>query len=158
MRIRFTKGDNKPDTLSCLRDDGSTTWSSLHPGFIYHDLTHYVVETTLGYREAFYGLVASGRDIDSFGTKNGVKDPLPLEAGYAEFVVGLVQMNARSGELENEEDFFTMLKLALANFELEPPPLTPAQLQQIRQETAALYSRWDEVASGKSLELPFPRP
>ena len=34
---------------------------------VLHDLIHYVVETTLGYREAFFGLLAAGWDIQDFG-------------------------------------------------------------------------------------------
>ena len=51
MVIRFKKGKNrpkhKPDTLTCIRDDGSVTWTHLHRGFVQHDFAHYVVERTL---------------------------------------------------------------------------------------------------------------
>jgi hypothetical protein len=91
MIIRCTKGkQNKPDTLTCVRDDGSITWEHSAVG-IPHDLLHFAVETTLGYRSAFYGLVAAGCDIGAFGTKEGEKDTYPTEALWAKTLVGLLQ-------------------------------------------------------------------
>ncbi len=57
--IRFKKGKNqhkhKPDTLTCIRDDGSVTWTHIQRGFVQHDFAHYVVETTFGFQNAFFG-------------------------------------------------------------------------------------------------------
>jgi hypothetical protein len=50
-------------------------------------MLHYVVETTLGFREAFFGLIAQGRDIASFGTRDGKKDTYTQEEGDAELLV-----------------------------------------------------------------------
>ena len=98
MIIRFTKGDGKPDVMTCVRDDGSVTWSPVGASVgAHHDLRHYAVETTLGYTQAFFGLLASGRDIQSFGTKDGVKDHYPEEAMWAEWIVGVLQFPAVSG-------------------------------------------------------------
>jgi len=72
MIIRLSKGKNdKSGTLTCLRDDGSSTWQKSSDYFAYHDLIHYAVETTLGFRDAFLGLVAKGKGLDEFGTRNG---------------------------------------------------------------------------------------
>lgn len=60
MKIRFIKGKDKPNTLACIRADGSVTWSSLGRIPIHHDLTHYAVETTLGLKNSFFGLLAKG--------------------------------------------------------------------------------------------------
>ena len=80
MVIRFKKGKNrskhKPDTLTCIRDDGSVTWTYLHHEFALQDLAHYVVETTLGLENAFLGLIAKGYDIPDF---NQPKAERPFE-------------------------------------------------------------------------------
>ena len=64
------KGKNqhkhRPDTLTCIRDDGSATWMHIHRGFVQHDFAHYVVETTLGFQDSFFGLVAKGYNIPDF--------------------------------------------------------------------------------------------
>lgn len=67
MLIRFTKAKraDKPDVLTCVRDDGSTTWMHERPGFVLHDLAHYAAEITFGYRLGFFGLVASGWELSN---------------------------------------------------------------------------------------------
>lgn len=87
MKILLNKGIGKPNTLVCTRDDGSTSITRLNiPAE--HDLCHYVVETTLGFRDAFYGLVAGVMEIQDFNAP-GTAMTLPREALYAEFIVGL---------------------------------------------------------------------
>ena len=66
MIIRLSKGNNKQDTLTCVRTDGSTTWTHLHPNMFQHDLMHYAVESILGLQNSFFGQVANGIDISDF--------------------------------------------------------------------------------------------
>jgi hypothetical protein len=109
MIIRFTKGKkaDKQDTLTCVRDAGSTTWWPLSAHFAQHDMLHYIVETTLGYNEAFFRLVAKGRDIDSFGTRDGQKDTYTREEGETELLVGLLQVEMQSGTTQSNTEFLT---------------------------------------------------
>ena len=151
MIIRITKGKNRPNTLTCVRDDGSVTWQANAPFFAYHDVIHYAVETTLGYKEAFYGLLAQGRDIDSFGTRNGVKDVYTVEEGWAETIVGMLQWPSLS-----EAEFFDMLASHCSEHNLTIPPITSEQLAQIRTQIHELHQRWEQVPEGESLELSFP--
>ena len=65
LLIRITKGKGKPDTLTCRRPNGSSTWARC-PGPAQHDLIHYAVETVLGLKHSFYSLVAQGYDIADF--------------------------------------------------------------------------------------------
>ena len=95
MVIRFKKGKNqwkhKPDTLTCVREDGSITWAYLHRGFVHHDFAHYVVETTLGFENAFFGLVAKGHDIPDFSEPKGQRPfDIPKEAMDTEPIVALL--------------------------------------------------------------------
>ncbi|HEY5060709.1 MAG TPA: hypothetical protein VII52_04185, partial [Gemmatimonadaceae bacterium] len=68
--IRIKKKSDGSAALSCIRADGTTTWQQqngkLGRFFPLHDLTHYAVESVLGFRNAFYGLVASGWDLADF--------------------------------------------------------------------------------------------
>lgn len=161
MKIRFTRGKNpqepKPDTLTCLRDDGSVTQARLHAGFgAYHDLTHYAVETTLGYTEAFYGLVAGGRDIDSFGTKNGVSHPIPPVAAFTELITGLVQgICLPSGDMTVDEMLATLRESAETEG-FASLPISAAQLAQILHLRDILWARWDALPPGDTMELCFP--
>jgi hypothetical protein len=149
MVIRFTKGKDKEDTLSCFRDDGSTTWERARAGVL-HDLIHYVVETTLGCREAFYGLLAAGWDIQEFGTidpRTGRKPTISVEAGQTEGIVGLLQMDVMGvGRFEEGE-------AALAEWNL--PRIAPETLEQMRRDIHALHQQWEQVPPGGHMELLF---
>src|SRR5438094_310694 len=125
MIFRLAKGKNgRPPTLICVREDGSLTWQRSSDFFAYHDLMHYAVETTFGYREGFLGLVAQGRDLDSFGTRNGVKDVYTLEEGWAEGIVGLLQFSSvNGGPPLSEEELIPSLAKSCAARGVEPPPV-----------------------------------
>lgn len=157
MTIRFTKGQNKPDTLTCRRDDGSCTWTALNLA-VGHDLGHYALETTLGFRNAFFGLLAQGWDIQDFGRpdpKTGRKPAIPPEAVQAEALAGLLDLERRSSLPPTHAAFLEMLASACAGLGLPAPALDIAQLDTIRARHASLLSQWAETAEGTSLELDF---
>src|SRR5207237_7810377 len=60
LTIQFTKRTDGAAVLKCIRDDGSVTWQRVDDKqaafFPLHDLTHYAVETELGFRQGFFGL------------------------------------------------------------------------------------------------------
>jgi len=149
MTLRFSKPFGKPHTLTCLRNDGSVTWSPVGSSVgAKHDLIHYVVETTLGYTEAFLGLVAQGRDLDDFGTKCGVKSAYTTEEQWAESIVGFLQWPTLTGS-----EFAAQLAA------LTPAPsVTPEQFTRICQQIADLHAWWDALPPGGTLELDFPTP
>ena len=69
LRIQFEKQRDGAVVFRCTRDDGTVTWQK-HVGktahfFPFHDLSHYVVESTFGFTEGFYGLIAAGWDIEA---------------------------------------------------------------------------------------------
>ena len=83
LRIEIAKRADRAGVLACTRADGSQTWqkqstrTAAH--FALHDLTHYAVESTLGYENGFFGLIASGWEIEDT-TGKGARGPLPPEA------------------------------------------------------------------------------
>lgn len=156
MVIRFKKGKNrtrhKPDTLTCIRADGSVTWTHLHRGFVYHDFAHYVVETTLGFADAFFGLVAKGYDIPDFSVPKGSRPfPVPREAIETEPIVALLQadMLERLGRSGASDGIFRDHRADL------PVGITDAQLAAMRQELGILLERWDALRPGESMTLRF---
>ncbi len=157
MTIRFTKGQNEPDTLTCRRDDGSCTWTALNLA-AGHDLGHYAIEMVLGFRHAFFGLLAQGWDIQDFGrpdSKTGKKPAIPPEAIQAEALAGLLDMERRSDHPPTHTAFVEMLASACAGLGLPAPALDTAQLDAVRARHAALLRQWTEIAEGTSLELDF---
>ncbi|MEO8578316.1 MAG: hypothetical protein ABI556_16520, partial [Gemmatimonadales bacterium] len=73
LAIRITKGRNAPAVLTCTRPDGTSTWVKVGDYFPTHDMTHFVVETTLQIPNAFYSLVLDGWDITAFAVKGSSK-------------------------------------------------------------------------------------
>ena len=65
LTIKFTKRRDGTVISRFERADGTATWQRKDGPqasfFAAHDLTHYALETTLGYRRGFYGLVAEGK-------------------------------------------------------------------------------------------------
>src|SRR5579863_2703288 len=144
MIIRFTKQKkDRPEMLTCMRDDGSCTWQKSSGYFVHHDLIHYAAETTLGYRDAFWGLIAQGKDLDGFGTRDGVKDIYTLEEGWAEGIVGLLQWPSVSGGPDlTEEELLDMLAKTCADHGSPTPSLTSEQIVRIRDQIRALHAAW----------------
>ncbi len=74
LSISLRRGKDSKDLLVITRPDGTSTWSREQQGFLaFHDLAHFVVESTLGMRNGFYGLISQGWDITTFGEKAKAK-------------------------------------------------------------------------------------
>ena len=156
MVIRLKKGKNqskhKPDTLTCIRDDGSATWTHLHRGFVQHDFAHYVVETTLGFENAFFGLVAKGYDIPAFSEPKAKRPfEIPREAIDTEPVVALLQADLLEslGYSGDSDGIFRDHSASL------PVGITDEQLEVMRQKLRALLEQWRDLPLGESMTLQF---
>ncbi len=156
MVIRFKKGKNrskhKPDTLTCIRNDGSVTWTHLHRGFVQHDFAHYVVETTLGFENAFFGLVAKGYDIPNFSDPKAERPfDIPEEAIETEPIVALLQADLLEdlGYSGDSDGIFHDHSASL------PVSITAKQLEVMRQGLRRLLGRWHDLQPGETMTLQF---
>ena len=68
LTLKLKKKRGQPPSMTCYREDGSTTGQRSGVFFVQHDIHHFAIETTLGLDRAFYGYVAKGWDIADFGT------------------------------------------------------------------------------------------
>ena len=151
MRVEIAKRADGAGVLRCTREDGSVTWQKqserLARHFSLHDLTHLAVETTLGIRRGFFGLIAEGWEIDDT-TGKGARGPLPPEAGFAESMVGFFDAERASGH-----------EWTLAQVQEFGGPgaqrLTEADLAAVRARRAELFAQWAAVRVGEVLELRF---
>ena len=66
MIIKLKKMISKLSILTIVRNDNTSTWSKLHRGLETHDLAHYAVESTLKFKNAFYGLINEGYTVADF--------------------------------------------------------------------------------------------
>jgi hypothetical protein len=160
MRIQITRRTDDGTVLRCVRDDGSVSWQHQRGArarfFPLHDLAHYAVETTLGARQGFYGLVAAGWEIDDT-TGKGARGPLPEEALAIENLVGLLDRERASGATWTAVEMNDAATLhATTHGHPIPPPVDDATLARIRERTRELHARWMAVEPGETLELVFP--
>jgi hypothetical protein len=156
MVIHLKKGRDGPSTVACVRADGSRTWARLHPFFPEHDLTHCAVETVFGFREAFFGLVAAGWQIDDFAAPEA-RRRMPVEALWAESIVGLFDLERGTGRMLSAAELTTALAEALRGQGVAAyRALEESEVQAVRGLRGRLLVRWREVAPGETLEVPFP--
>ena len=160
--IRIKKGRDGRTALSCTRADGTTTWQRQEGAqatfFPKHDLTHYAVETALGHREGFYGLVSAGWDFSDFGSP-WPRGRLPVEASISEMIVGLFDLERGIGERVSADEVNQKLaEYAVENGLPRSPELTEEDLARVRAKRAELFEQWDALPPGEALEIPFECP
>jgi hypothetical protein len=154
LLIQLTKRADGGATLRCRRADGSVTWQN-HQGtraafFPGHDLTHFAVESELPGAVAFYGLIASGWDIEDT-TGKGARGPLPPEAVMVEHIVGLLDLERGSGHRMSGAEF----RSALTDAGKPAPLLDDETLARCRARRSELIHRWRDLPPGATLELGF---
>lgn len=159
MLISITKRPDGGTVLKCVRADGTETWQKQQGGhaafFSRHDLTHYAVESELGIRTAFFGLIASGWSIDATGQR-GVAAKLPPDAIFVENVVGTLDTERASGSRWTAEEFNeNTARFAANGGRAKPRNLTDDELVRIRKRRAELFADWSALEPGRSLELTF---
>jgi hypothetical protein len=152
VRVQIVKKADGAGVLRCVRADGSVTWqkqTDRHAAyFALHDLTHFAVETTLGYRRGFFGLIAEGWDIEDT-TGKSARGPLPPEAGEAEVIVGLFFAERASGVIWTVDEFneFTATRGARL--------LSADEIARVKKKRSELFQQWSAVAPGAAIELQF---
>ncbi len=143
--IRIKKDRDGRTALSCTRADRTTTWQRQHGAvaafFPKHDLTHLAVETVLGLRRGFYGLVSAGWDFSDFVTPWPRGRP-PLDAIISEIIVGFFDVERRIGERGAAADLKRQLAEHCADNGLPPQrELTEDDLARVREKRAELFAR-----------------
>lgn len=150
--MQITKKADGSGVLRCVRADGSVTWqkqTDRHAAFFaLHDLTHFAVETALGYRRGFFGLIAEGWEIEDT-TGKGARGPLPPEAGEAECIVGLFDAERAGGQIWTVEEFndFGAVQGLRA--------LSVEEIVRVKKKRSELFQQWFAVEPGAALELAF---
>jgi hypothetical protein len=155
--IRIRKNADGSAVLSCQRPDGSVTWqrqTGIHGRFFpIHDLTHYAVETVLGHRRGFYGLVAEGWNVTDFGAP-WPRGRIPSDADPSELIVGFLDAERAAGVEWPASDLNDTLGI---HNKAAGWSVTQGQLNEIRAVRRDLLCRWDGLPHGETLELGFER-
>jgi hypothetical protein len=155
MQVRISKHIDKPHTLLYRRDDGTETWMVSDEFFVRHDLSHYAIEKTLGYRMAFLGMLNEGMDIRAFEDRSTrLKLVVTAEAGWAENMANLFLMETAQGEVN---DFNSVLAESFVRVGAADGPLklTPEQVNEIRLLLKRLLADWAALPAGETMILEF---
>jgi hypothetical protein len=159
LKIKFTKKRDGSVVSHYERADGTATWERKEGSnawfFVAHDLTHYAVETILGYRRGFYGLVAEGWALSDFGTP-WPRGPLPSDAAPTELIVGFLDMERATMSEWSADEFNAKAADYFSTHNLDNPPiLDDHQLRMIRDKARELHILWSKISEGETLELSF---
>src|SRR3954462_971379 len=147
--FRQEKRANGDAQLVLVREDGSSTFGAFGPVDGYgpvHDLTHYVIEQTLGLSDGFLGLVAGGWEISDFEVK-GTGKRLPQEAFFAENAAGELSRQILMRQVSSLEDYLWVLdtQIAKAGVPYQRPQITQAQFDQIVERIRGEWARWRDL-------------
>jgi hypothetical protein len=158
LRIQITKRPDGSGVLRCVRADGSVTWQKQerHAAFFgLHDLTHFAVESTLGFRRGFFGLIAEGWDMEDT-TGQGPRGPLPDEAAEVEYFVGSFDAERAGGKTWTADEFKEHSALhAASSGRAKPRRLTDEDLARVRARRDELFRDWFALAAGGTLEVEY---
>lgn len=148
--------------LSCTRADGSVIWQR-HSGsrgvvFPAHDLTHFAVESVLGYAQGFYGLLAAGWEFGDFAAP-WPRGPIPAEAREVEALVGLFEVERRMGAKWTAAQLNEQAKLyAVAqkpSRQITVRELTEDEVHRVHIALYDLLKRWSATKPDEVLQLEF---
>ena len=159
LHIEITKRADSRSVLRCTREDGTQTWQkklgAQSAFFPFHDIVHYSVESVLDLRQGFYGLVASGWDIEDTDGK-GKRGAIPKATILAEHIVNLFANELTSGTRWEITELDEQLAIIAAKDDLPPPPrFTDVIAERVRSRIAELLARYSSLEAGERLELEF---
>lgn len=163
LTIRFKKNKDGSAALTCIRSDGSATWQrqegKLGAVFPPHDLTHYAVESALGYSDGFFGLIAKGWEIGDFASPWPRGQPGD-EAREVEALVAFFDADRTQGVTASTEAFNERAAAYMDSRSHDPRrtpfrPLTSDEIAGVRAVRAEMLSRWAALAQGETLVIRF---
>ncbi len=162
LQVRLKRCTDGTAALSCTRADGSVIWQrqSGSRGLVFpvHDLTHFAVETVLGYEHGFYGLLAAGWEFGDFAAP-WPRGPIPAEAREVELLVGLFEVERRMGGGWTAAQLLEQAKLYAASQRpgraVTVRELTDDDVDRVHIALHDLLERWSATKPGETLELSF---
>lgn len=149
MKIRVIKKGAR-NQLVCTRTDGSTEISDIGPTLPYHDIAHFVVESTLGFQKGFYGNIAAGFTVKQLSDKNVIRT-LPAESMIAEILTRALQ-SVQSGAV-SEDQFEELVQQEFQKWSIRfTVPVTETRKKMLWYYRD-LLNQWNSLEDGQFLEL-----
>lgn len=152
MKVKITKG-LQSDYLAITRSDGSTN-STAFPkkGPTSHDAIHYFVENELRLDNAFWGMIAKGRNFDDIqniakngghasASRAGTPDDDIVELLQAERLVECLESDQWGGPSDSAT-FMAIAKVACERSQVRLPSQLSGQLDTLRSRIAEFQAIW----------------
>lgn len=148
MELVFTKGAHKHDRLEVHREGGDVEIIECpKQRIIPHDMVHYAVEQTL-MKRGFLGRVRDG--------ERAMFTMQPeAESDAVERLVEVFQGDAWSGGDSDAAAMIDLYRVTCDARSCPMLPVTPADMEAVRDRIADLDAQWQAVAVGGSLRLLF---
>lgn len=155
MEISFKKRAGRKNIISYQRAVLPDHWLEADDFLILHDLSHYAIETQLGYQSAFWGLIKSGVNPIVFENKQA-RDQLLIsnEAWYAECLANLFLIELTQGIFDNFNAVFQE-SVNQMNKNIPVLLLTVEQINGIRHYYQQLVHTWKDLAHEQAMVLSF---
>lgn len=146
MRLTFTKGPRKHDTMSVERDGApAEVIECPKQGILPHDMVHWVVERTLGER-GFLSRVVDGEAAAFRMAPDAQSDAV-------ERLVEVVQGDQWSGGTTPAAEMLDLYRVTCHARACPMLDVDEAAIEAVRAEFARLTAEWGAVPVGGSLSL-----
>ncbi len=155
MKIIIKKKAGNKHTISYIREGFEDYWIEADDFLVLHDLCHYAIESTLQYKNAFWGLIAKGINPSVFENKE-TRAALDLanEAWYAEHLANLLLIEFTQGKFEDINAMFEQ-SLLQQNYRISIIQFSSIVVEEIRANLHTLIENWRSVKEDDNLSLNF---
>jgi hypothetical protein len=155
MDIIFRKRLKSKHLIVYKREKVDDYWIEADDFLIFHDLSHYAIEKTLNFKNAFWGLIKSGINPSIFENKlERDKILISNEAWLAECLANLFLIELTQGKFE---DFQKVL--AESYHQMYPEKVVPTlqneEIESIRAYYGQLIQQWRTLGNDESIMLTF---
>lgn len=161
MLLRFTKSltAGAPDLLFCVRADGTQAAEMPREGVLPRLAIHFVVENTLGWRDAVFGHIATQASpnliqlLAQQRPRRALAPPVRVLQSIA--LVTCLQGEQWNGASDHRQ-FTTALAQAAKACRVAPPAISAEELDRLRLALREFGAAWRPLRAGASLEYTFP--
>jgi len=153
MKLNFKKNEGKRHVVTYHRDNGTKTCMPADDFFIAHDLSHFAIEKTMGYKTAFYGMINGGIELFDFLDKQK-REAMHFtdEAINAESMANLFLIDSNQGRIEGFHQLQNdVLRTGFPR--AQSVMLTEEEIDTIRNYFSELLSQWYLLRPNEFLQL-----
>lgn len=126
--------------------------ADLGPSLPFHDLAHFVVETSLGLEDGFFANVARGYSPEQLSDKATILSlgPAPYRAEILARALGSLSTGACA-----PEEFEELVNMELSGLSLATMRISPEMREQMMAQFKTLTQRYAHLQEGEGLRLEF---